>query len=76
MLKNISKLEIRIGDKNYQFLCDIDSSLNDVKEAIFQFQKYIGQIEDQVKAQQEAAKAEKESKVTSIAEEAEVAIQA
>ena len=37
-------------------MCDIDSPLPDVKEAIFQFQKYVGHIEDQIKANQDAAK--------------------
>lgn len=53
MIKNISKLECIVNEKPYQLLCDMDSPLECVKEALFQFQKYIGQIEDQVKAQQE-----------------------
>jgi hypothetical protein len=62
MLKNISKLELKVGEKTYQFLCDNDSPLNDIKEAIFQFQKYVGVIEDQIKAQMEAqAKAASEA---------------
>jgi len=52
MLKNISKLELKVGEKVYQFLCDNDSPLNDVKEALFQFIKYCGQVEDQIKAAQ------------------------
>ena len=62
MLKNISKLEIAINEKSYQLLCDMDSPLQDVKEAVFQFQKYIGKIEDQVKEQQDKLKAQEESK--------------
>lgn len=46
MLKNVSKLEIVISEKTYQFICDCDCPLSDVKECLFQFQKYIGQIED------------------------------
>ena len=57
MLKNIAKLEIKIGERVYQFLCDNDSPTADLKEVFFQFQKFVGQIEDQVKAQQEIAKA-------------------
>jgi len=40
-------------------MCDMDSPLPDVKEALFQFQKYVGQIEDAVKAQQAQQEAEK-----------------
>lgn len=52
MLKNISQIECKIGDKFYRLTCDIDSPLDHVKESLFQFLKYIGQIEDAVKAQQ------------------------
>ena len=53
MLKNISKLEIYVEGKVYQFLCDPDAQLVHAKEALFQFQKYIGQVEDAIKAQQQ-----------------------
>lgn len=53
MLKNITKLECQIGDKIYQLLCEMDSPLTHVKEALFQFQKYVGQIEDQARDSQE-----------------------
>lgn len=52
MLKQISKFELKIGEKIYQFFLDSDSPLEHAKEALFQFQKLIGQIEDNVKAQQ------------------------
>lgn len=58
MLKNISRLEHKIGDRVYHLLCDNDSPLNEVKDALFQFLKYVGQIEDAVKAQQEQKQAE------------------
>lgn len=62
MLKNISKLELKVGEKVYQFICDNDSPLSDIKEAIFQFQKYIGVVEDNIKQQMEAkAQADAES---------------
>jgi hypothetical protein len=51
MLKNIAKLEFKIGERLYQFLCDNDSPLPELKEVFFQFQKYIGQIEDEVNRQ-------------------------
>ena len=58
MLKNIVKLEVKIGEKSYQFLCDNDAPLEHIKESLFQFQKYIGCVEDQIKSQQEKAKEE------------------
>ncbi len=62
MLKNISRLENKINDKTYQFLCDMDSPLPEVKEALFQFVKYVGQIEDQIRAKQEQDKLDAEVK--------------
>jgi hypothetical protein len=62
MLKNLSKLELEIGNKMYQLLCENDSPIEHVKEALFQFQKYIGQIEDQVKATKKAQEEEAKKK--------------
>ena len=56
MLKNLSQLTHTIAGKAYTFVCDVDSTLENIKESLFQFGKYVGQIEDQVKAQQEALK--------------------
>jgi len=60
MLKNISRLEIIIDKKSHQYTCEMDSSTEHVKEALFQFLKYVGQIEDAVKKQQEEIKKEEE----------------
>lgn len=62
MLKNIIKLECKIGEKMYQLLCDNDSPLEHLKEVLFQFQKYVGQIEDNIKAQREKLEAESKEK--------------
>lgn len=63
MLKNISRLECKVDGKDYFFMCDTDSSTVSAKEALFQFNKYIGQVEDQAKAAQEAAEKSKEPEV-------------
>ena len=52
MLKNLAQLECKVNEKVYHFSCDTNSPLEHVKEALFQFQKYIGQIEDNIKASQ------------------------
>lgn len=62
MLKNISRLECKVNDKTYQLLCDMDSPIEHVKEALFQFQKYIGFVEDQIKQQQEEKKLSEDNK--------------
>jgi hypothetical protein len=59
MLKNIAKLEVKVGDRNYQLFVDNDSPLNDIKDALFQFSKYVGYVEDQAKMMKEKADAEK-----------------
>lgn len=62
MLKDIVRLEFIVADKIYHFVCDNDSPLSHIKEALFQCQKYIGQVEDNVKAQLAAKKAEEDAK--------------
>jgi hypothetical protein len=54
MIKNIVRLEFTVMDKVYHFTCDPDSPIEHIKEAIFQIQKYIGQVEDNIKAQMAA----------------------
>lgn len=71
MLKNITKLEIAIENRVYQLLCDNDSPIPHIKEAICQFLKYAGNVEDYQKATQaQAAAAEAKAKA-----EAEAAAQ-
>lgn len=62
MLKNQSRLESTVDGKTGYFYVDMDTPLQSVKEMMFQFQNYIGQIEAQVKAQQEKEAAEKAAK--------------
>lgn len=53
MLTTISKMECIIDGKRYMFYCDTDSPITSCKEALFQFQKFVGQIEDNAKKAQE-----------------------
>lgn len=56
MLRTVSRLEVKINDRIYHFTCENDSPIEHVKEALFQFQKCVGQIEDSAKAQEENKK--------------------
>jgi len=62
MLKNISTLECQIGEKWYRLLCDMDSPLPDVKECLIQFQRFVQQIEEDVKKERERLEKEKKDK--------------
>lgn len=62
MLKTLAQLKCIVNGKECQFLCDNDMSVEAVKEALFQFQKYVGQIEDNAKSQKEAQEAAEKSK--------------
>ena len=55
MLKNITQLEYVAGGKLFHFTCDNDAPLSRVKDALTKFIQYVGQIEDNVAAQQKAA---------------------
>ncbi len=50
MISNKTQLAFTVGSRVYNFLADADSPLNEAKEALFQFIKFIGQIEDAAKA--------------------------
>jgi len=60
MLKNISRLQCKVNDREFQFYSDNDAPLHEVKEALFQFQKFVGEIEDRIKAAQKE-KSDKET---------------
>lgn len=55
MLHNSIKLELKVADKIYHFLCDNDSPLEHVKEALVQMLTYAQRIEEQIKAQRAQA---------------------
>ena len=60
MLKNITQLTVQVGEKVYHLLCDNDSPIAHVKEAIFEFTKSVAQIEQNIKdAQQSSQEVEK-----------------
>ena len=60
MIKDAKKFECKLGDKLYEFYCDSDSPIGHVKEALFQFIKLVGQVEENILAQQKTADAAKE----------------
>lgn len=60
MHKTISCLFVKVNDKEIRLTCDIDCSTIELKEAIYQFTKYIGQVED---AHASKLKEEQDSKV-------------
>lgn len=62
MIKQITRLEHKIADKLFHFTCENESSIEHVKESLFQFLKYIGQVEDNIKSQQEKIEQEKKEK--------------
>lgn len=58
MINHLFQLEVNIEGKICRLLTDYDMPLSHVKEALFQMQKCVGQIEDQALA--ELASKEKE----------------
>lgn len=61
MFQTLAKFEVIIENKVYHFLCDPNSSIDHVKEALFQVQKAVATLEDQIKAAQDAAKKAEEA---------------
>jgi hypothetical protein len=58
MIKNLSQLEHKIGERVYHFSASMDSPINEVKDALFQFMKYVGKIEDAAREQSQPAHVE------------------
>ena len=54
MIKNLAGLECKIEEEVIKLVCGSNCPLTHIKEAIFQFLKHIGQIEDMAKKQQES----------------------
>ena len=50
MLKNLTRLEHKIGDKVYHMYCDMDSPLHEVKDALCTWMGHVAQIEAAAKA--------------------------
>lgn len=59
MLKNLIQIEHTIEGKTGRFICDNDTPFNIAKELLFQASKYLGQLEDQARANFEAQQAQK-----------------
>lgn len=61
MLKTSAKLECVVNEKIGHFYCDNDTPIPVAKEMLFQFQKYLGQLEDSIKSAEETKKAQEEA---------------
>ncbi len=46
MLKNLSRLEHKIGDRIYHFFCDVDAPIFEVKDVLLHFLKYSIDVEE------------------------------
>lgn len=73
MLKHTVQIDYIIGSNAYTFICGNTAPLHEVKEALCHFLKYVGNIEDQAKASQEAVEQEQKEKEPDIAPEIEKA---
>lgn len=58
MLKNLSQLEIEIGENAYSFTCSPTSPLSEIKEALCQFLTYVGTVEQKYKEAQANAESQ------------------
>ncbi len=65
MLKIMAQFECTVNEKTARFILDQDTPTVVAKEMCFQFQKWIGQIEDSAKAQQDLENPKSEENVES-----------
>lgn len=45
MIKNITRLEHKIGERVFHLMCEADSPISEVKDALFIFVSHVTQIE-------------------------------
>lgn len=68
MLSNLTRLEHIVGDRVYHFLCDANSPIAEVKDAICQFMGFVANVEraskeqTDLKAKEDAAAAAAKAK--------------
>jgi len=69
MLKNVTQMTVQVGEKIFHMICDHDSPINHVKEALFQFMKIVGEAEQRAKEAQKPADEEKKDDVPEVKSE-------
>lgn len=57
MLKNKSRLEVKSGEKVYEFACDFDAPIGEIYDALCQMKKFV--IEKMVEFQKNEEEKEK-----------------
>lgn len=78
MLKNLVRLEHKVGERLIHLLCDNNCPLVDLKDALCRFTKFVCDAEDQAKAQQDLEKQKveeskpEETKVEELSQPSEV----
>jgi len=72
MLKNLTQFKSVIQGVESLFHFDANCPVSVAKEAVFECLKWLGQIEDQIKALEEAKRKEEENKEEPKAEQQEV----
>ena len=59
MLKTIAKLEYNVGERIYQFLCDLDSPTTEIRLVTQEINKFLDKVEEQAKAKENPQEQEK-----------------
>lgn len=56
MIKTVAKLEHKIGDRVYQFICDHDAPLGEVHDALTKFRSHVVGVINSVEKDSEKSK--------------------
>lgn len=63
MINNLSLITVNVENKAYHLLCDPSSPISDLKQALFDIGKVVGQVEDQLKQRQEEQQTDEQEAV-------------
>ena len=58
MIKSVTRLEHKVGDRVYHFMCDNDSPLGEIHDALAKFKSYVVEIINAAEKNKEAVKVE------------------
>ncbi len=68
MLKNITQLTVEIEGKMYHLLCDNDSPIAHVKNALFKIVQVVGEVEAKLAAAQATPAPEAETPIAEVSQ--------
>jgi hypothetical protein len=66
MIKNLSRIEIAVGERVYHFLCEVDAPIGEVHDALMQMKGFVIQKMQDIQAAQNPVPVKTEDKSNAV----------